>query len=315
MVAGVPTTIVRPGEGRRWPALVFVNGATARGRHHPEVQRLARALGRAGFLVVVPDLPGLARGELTLATVASAVAVARATLGRPDVRGGRVALFGVSVGTSIALLVAEDPSLAQRVSIVAGLAPYSDLRKVIHLAATGLYPEDGRLLRYRASSALALVVARSLVAGLPEPDRGMLEALLPRVDGAPNDPLARLRTVRVTGLGAEARAVVELLANRDPQHFNRLYAALPPRYRAGLRQLSPIAGAGSLFAPVALASASHDKYFPLAESRALARAAPRVRITVTSALAHAVPRLSLANLAGLISFDAFAVRVMRAASA
>src|SRR5207249_4258342 len=42
MIAGQPTTLVRPGAGRSWRAVVFVNGVTRRGRHHPEVERLAR---------------------------------------------------------------------------------------------------------------------------------------------------------------------------------------------------------------------------------------------------------------------------------
>jgi hypothetical protein len=38
VVAGQPTTLLRPGEGSGpWPAIVFVNGATRAGRFHPEV--------------------------------------------------------------------------------------------------------------------------------------------------------------------------------------------------------------------------------------------------------------------------------------
>src|SRR5919204_3287197 len=79
-VAGLPATVVRPGEGNGpWPAVVFVNGATRRGRHHPKVQRLARGLARAGFLAVVPDLPGLSLGAITPATTAAAIRVGGAT--------------------------------------------------------------------------------------------------------------------------------------------------------------------------------------------------------------------------------------------
>src|ERR671922_274975 len=81
VVAGAPSTVVRPGGGRRWPAIVFVNGATRDGRHHPQVQRLARGLARAGFLVVVPDLPGLRLGEITPATTAATVELASAPHG------------------------------------------------------------------------------------------------------------------------------------------------------------------------------------------------------------------------------------------
>jgi Subtilase family len=68
-VAGVPTTVYRPGGGSRWPALVFLNGVTAPGRHHPDVERLAHALARIGVLVLVPDPPGLAEGEITKRTL------------------------------------------------------------------------------------------------------------------------------------------------------------------------------------------------------------------------------------------------------
>ena len=69
VVAGQPTSIFRPGSGHEpWPAIVFVNGATRAGRLHPKVRRLAQGLARAGFLVAVPDLPGLRLGEITPAT-------------------------------------------------------------------------------------------------------------------------------------------------------------------------------------------------------------------------------------------------------
>jgi predicted alpha/beta-fold hydrolase len=100
-VAGAPATLVRPGRGDGpWPAVVFVNGATRAGRHHPKVQRLARGLARAGFLVVVPDLPGLPIGKITPATVAATIDVAKATSAWSNVRDGRLGFYGVSVGAA-----------------------------------------------------------------------------------------------------------------------------------------------------------------------------------------------------------------------
>jgi pimeloyl-ACP methyl ester carboxylesterase len=311
VVAGAPTTLVRPGRGKRWPAVVFVNGATARGRHHPDVERLARALGRVGYLVLVPDLPGLRRGEITPRTARAAAAVARYAADRPDARGGRVGLFGVSVGATLALLAAESPELQGRVSLVAGFAPYTDLRRVIELATTGRYPTGARVIHYRAGGSLPLVVGRSVLASaLRGRDRSRLLALLPSIDGEVHDPLARLRIVRIHSLAPAARAVVRLLANRDARRFGRLWAALPSPVRAEIRRMSPITEARRLRAPVELASAPHDKYFPLAESRRLAPSAPRVRITITSTLAHAVPHVSLGDVAALLRFDAFGIRVL-----
>jgi dienelactone hydrolase len=311
-VAGVPATVVRPGSGHRWPAVVFVTGVTRRGRLHPKVQRLARALARTGDLVLVPDLPGMRSGEVTTRTVAAMIAVSHAAIDRPDARGGRVALLGVSVGATLCLLSAEDPSLRDNVTVVAGIAPYVDLREVVRLVTTGSYRDRGRLVRYRTKPFAALVVARSLASALPG-GRGR-RILLRRLQAVPDDatdPLAVVRRQR--GQHGGVRALARLLANRAAARFDRLYARLPRRVREHAERLSPLAAAARLRAPVLLASAPHDKYFPPAEALALARAAPRVQVTITPTLQHAVPKLSLNDLGGLFRFDAFLVRVLKAA--
>jgi pimeloyl-ACP methyl ester carboxylesterase len=310
-IAGVPTTVVRAGVGRK-PAVVFVNGVTARGRHHPDVRALASGLARAGFLVLVPDPHGLARGELTERTLGDTVAVARAASERPDAKGS-VALVGVSAGASLALLAAQDDALAPRVSVVAGIAPYASLREAARIATTGTYGE--RRTAWDAKPFLALVIARSLVAGLPvgRDRRRLRNALLALPDDAP-DPLSLFRPLPA-GLGTDARALAALLGNRDPEAFDALYAALPARYRSGLDALSPVHGAGRIRARVELASAPRDDYFPLAESRALVARAASGGLTVTRSLDHAIPELSLRALGDLARVDGWIVRTLRAAHA
>jgi pimeloyl-ACP methyl ester carboxylesterase len=297
-ISGAPSTLARPGKGNGpWPAVVFVNGATRAGRHHEKVQRLANGLARAGFLVAVPDLPGLPLGEITPATRNATVQVARAVAGREDVEDGKVALYGVSVGATLALLAAESPALADRVTIVGGEAPWADLRRTIRLATTGFYNGD----RYETDPYVRLAVARSLVAqGNPQ----LLEQLETVDDDAP-DPLAGL---------SGTQPLVKLLLNRDPARFDELYARLPAGTRRSVELLSPIRQARRLTMPVELVTAPHDQYFPPAESHALARAAPDARVTVTSTLDHAVPELSLDDIGDLAAFDGFMVRYLRDAA-
>lgn len=312
-VAGSSATLARPGQGHRWPAIVFVNGATPLGRREPEVQDLARGLARAGYLVLVPDLPGLAEGELSDRTTAATVAVALEVANRPDVRAGRVALVGVSLGATLALLAAQDSSLAGRISVVSAIAPYTDLKNVVRLATTGYYRQGNVLIRYATDPYLALVVARSLSAALPPSDEQ--RALLDKLERIPDDdpdPLAALRA-SPPPLPEEAQPFVALLANRDPLRFDQLYAALPAEVRDQVAHLSPITGAHRLEAPLELASSAEDKYFPVSQSRALAQAAPDARLTVTSAFAHVVPRPSLGKPGDLLRFDGWVTRSLRAA--
>jgi pimeloyl-ACP methyl ester carboxylesterase len=308
VVGGAPSTVVRPGAGEGpWPAIVFVNGATRRGRHHPTVQRLARALARAGFFVVVPDLPGLRLGEITGTTAAATIRAARATADSPDARDRRVGFYGVSVGATLALLAAQSRALANRVTVVGGEAPWVDLRRIVRLTTTGWY--DGK--RYETDPYARLAAARSLAAALaPGAERSRLLRELESIDDDDPAPLAGLDAAEYRGAAA---ALITLLENRSAQRFAALYARLPARQRAGIRSLSPLHKASRLRMPVELATAPHDKYFPPAESYALARAAPHVRVTVTSTLEHAVPELSLGDLADLARFDAFVVRYLRLA--
>jgi len=316
VVAGVPATVVRPGSSGTWPAIVFVNGATRQGRFHPDVQRLARGLARAGYLAVVPDLPGLPFGEIGTRTVAATVAVGAATAARPDVSDHQVTLLGVSVGMTLALLAAERPELSGRVRLVAGIAPYTSLRKVIRVATTGTYAGDGRLVRYDADPYLRLAIARSLVAGLPPGrDRRVLLAELEAVNDDDPRPLVVLRRQPRERLAPDARSVLALLTNHAAGRFARLYERLPARMRARIARLSPIYGARRLDEPVEIASSPHDKYFPLEESKALTRAVNGTHLTITSTqtLSHAIPEPSFGDIADLFRFDGFVVRVLKKA--
>jgi dienelactone hydrolase len=311
-VAGEAATVARPAHGRTWPALVFVNGATELGHRHPDVQRLVRGLARAGFVTVVSELPGLRRGEVTARTLAAAVAVARAVAARPDARGGRVALLGVSVGATLALLAAEQPDLRPRVTVVAGIAPYTNLREVTRLATTGVYAAGGRLLPYEHDDFVALAVARSYAAALPPGrDRRLLVRRLAEIPNQRRAPLARLRPP--PGAGPATLALLRLLRNRDPARFTSLYGALPEEMRRAADRLSPLLGAARLTARVELATAPHDKYFPIEQSRALVRRARSARLTVTAALSHAIAQPTLRHVDDLVRLDGFAVRTLERA--
>ena len=275
-----PATIIRPPRPGPWPSVLFANGATPDGRAHPVVRQLGVALARSGFAVYVPDLPGVADGVLTPETLAAATRSASRIADGPDARGGRVGLVGVSVGGTLALLVAASSELVERVSVVACIAPYSDLERVIELATTGTYRSGGPgpARPYPVPDELANGHSRSL------------EELVPA--------------------GADA-TVGALLANRDPGRFDELYHGLPASVREAVLALSPRHSVDRIRAPVEIATAPRDRYFPLEESLAL-MSNPRVRVTVTPTLAHARPHVDARNLLGLVQLERFFVRTLLA---
>jgi dienelactone hydrolase len=310
-VAGQVATIARPHSDAPWPAVVFVNGATEQGHLHPEVQRLARGLARAGFLVTVPELPGLRGGEITLRTLRVLVQIGETTSRRADVEDGRIGFVGVSVGASLALAAAEEPLLHDRVSAVAGIAPYAHLKEVARLATTGQIRSGGRLRPYDADDFVLLAVARSLSAALPSPrGRTAFRDRLAHIPNERDEPLAGFTPPRRAGPGAHA--LFELLSNDDPHAFDGLWARLPEALRAAAERLSPLSRAERLTMPVELATSPEDDYFPVSESRRLARRAPRLRVTVTDTLSHALPEPSFGAVGAALGFDGWAVRSIRA---
>lgn len=311
VVAGVPANVAVPPGGGRRAAVVFLNGATAAGRFEPHVERLTRALGEAGFITVVPDPPGLRQGELGPATLGSIEAVVEAVSRWPDV--SRTGLLGVSVGCSLGLVAAETRLASLHLSGVACLAPYVNLPGVIEMALTGRYPiAGGRSVAYRPTPFLDLVIARSLAAALPPgPGRDALASRLLAISDNARDPLTEIQRIPTTGLQPPELGLLGLLRARTPAHFTAAYARIPAPIRLGLRRLSPLAGAGRLAVPVEIASSPHDSYFPLAQYGPFLRAAPDARLTVTSALGHAIPKASLSDPAGLLGLDEFAARSLR----
>jgi len=310
-IEGVPVTVTRPAGAGPFPAWVFVTGAHPLRRREPVVQRLSEGLARSGYLTLVPDLPGLGDGQLTRRTLDAAVAVIEATVARRDVRG-RTALVGASAGASIALLAGARAELADRISVVAAIAPFADLRKILCLATTRRYEHEGDFDEHEVPTLLRRAVGRSVAAALAE--SAEREALLSRLGTIEDedDPFEGLDEEPADGVTGP---LIRLFANRDPARLDELYDALPEEVCSAIEELSPLAAAGQIRAPVELAVPPVDPYFPSGEARALADSLPNVRLTVTATLDHTRPMASLRRLGGLAKFEGFVVRGLAAARA
>jgi len=236
--------------------------------------------------------------------------VALAISERPDARDGAVGLVGVSTGATLSLLAAGDGEVAQKVSVVAGVAPYTDVRTLLSTATTGHYRgANGEMVPYEVNPFLAGAITQSLVSTLP-PSRKR-ERLLDELEEV--DRLRPQFLVELRGMGEEARSVAELLANKDPNRFDDLYAGLPEGVRAKMEELSPLAGDRRLRVPVELISGPQDKYFPISEIHAVVHIAPQARVTVSEALDHTELHSSVRDLPSLLLIDGFVVRSLRQA--
>src|SRR5207247_1131974 len=117
----------RPGWGERHPGIMLVNGATALGNDDPETVRLAEALARAGYLVMLPEFPFIQEGRLEPRAPAIIDAAFARLQAVPEAREMPVGAFGFSVGGGMLLAAAGQDEGLRRAAYVGALGAYYDI--------------------------------------------------------------------------------------------------------------------------------------------------------------------------------------------
>ena len=310
--------LYRPVGGGEYPRVLFVNGIVGRGWRNPEVEQVARSLAGLGFVVYVPNLPALRNDELTAASLkALGVDLRQFGASRPADKG-RVSLFGVCAGASLAILAAEQPGQSGEVRVVAAVDPYASLRDLLEAATVGRGANArGVVEPFRMSPWAAWVIAHSVAATLAQGAgrRAFLATLgaTPALAPGPSPLAAFGRTAPPAGAGQAVDAWWRLLANRRPARFAALYEGLPQGVRGKLRALSPVDGLGGLRAPVLIAAPVTDFAYPAGEAAALAAGDRRgVQLYRSSALDHVRPALGVLRIGGYVELWVYIARMLGA---
>lgn len=251
------------------PPILLVHGAAALGKDDPRLVRLAHAVARSGRVVFVPQLV-LAERRFVEMDVDRIVRGTQALAARAGQQ--KVTMLGISYGGSFGLIAAADPRLEGHLAQVAVFGAYFDLVGVIQAVTTG---------------ASAVGERRYPWAGPPQA-RGILE------EGATDllQPAAReevrraLATGNPEGLKGQARALYDLLVNRDPSRTAALAARLPEDARELLREFSPASVADRLDVPIIAMHSLEDPAVPIAESIRLVRAIPETRLVLVRGFRH-----------------------------
>lgn len=262
-VPGTVADLYRPGDGAARARLVVVPGIADAGRRDPRLVAFAESLARAGFLVLVPDLPAASRGSAD-ASDAETVTAAVLALPEPALPTG---LVGISYAAGPAWLAAAGPRLAGRVDFVLTLGAYQDPAAMVTFLATGAYraPEDAA---WRRGTPRADALWRFLAANataLPEAgDAASLRAIAAaRLAGQPSPRPA----------SPAVSAVVALAEERDPDAIPARLDALPQGLRTRVFALSLAPLPLERFRGCALLlHGTRDPVIPWTESLRLSRA-------------------------------------------
>ncbi len=265
--------------------IVLVPGAAPGGREHPRLRAFARSLARAGFAVLVPDVPGLAALEVSAADARIFGDGARYLASRPDLApDGRIGLGAFSYSVGPAVLAALEPGGAQHIRFILGVGGYHDIRAELIYATTGWYRtgSEWRYLKPNPYAALVFVLSNlDQVSNLE--DRRLLREMAERRTRDLSADLADL----AAKLGPEGRVVYEFATNTDRDRAPDLLARLPQGIQGKLDALDLAnKDLSRLRAQLILVHGQNDDIVPYTQSVALEKAAPRARAHILRGLDH-----------------------------
>ncbi len=261
-----------PGEGKPKAGMVLVPGAVVEGKDEARLVAFATTLARARFAVLVPELSGFRRLQISPAD-ASEVADAFAYLaGQPELApDGRAGIGAFSYAVGPAVLAALEPDIRERVRFLVGVGGYHDFSRTVRYFTTGYFEQDGEWIYLKPSDYGKLVFGYSSLPYLAASDRELLKAMVERKLKDIEADISDL----AAALGAGGRSVYEVITHTDPARTGELLAALPAPLYADLQALSLHDKDLSLLrARLILVHGRNDTLIPYTESVALAQAAP-----------------------------------------
>jgi len=254
-------------------AILLVFGVNNLGRNHPAIVRVADALARTGVAVLVPDSRTLLEGRLEVREIDGVVDAFRLLATLPEVDRERIGIVGFSVGGSLALLAARDPSIASQVRWVNAFGAFADARTYLAAVSAHAYPGEERDAVDWTPTPLAREVYLHFLLDQVEDDddRSALDTAFTMpilaAERPPPDPALR------SSLRSEAgRAVHDLLTATSLNDALAAIDGLPDESLAFIDAISPARHTGGMRAEVYLMHETADHHVPFVESRALAMA-------------------------------------------
>jgi len=247
-----------PAEGERRGALLVVIGAAPEARKHPQAVRLAKAVARMGYVVMILMPPHLNGDVLHPGDKEAVVASFLYLSSLPYVEPQQVGIVGFSIGQGIAFAAATDPRIRNQVHSLVSFGGYYEVRELIASVTTGTFWEEGKLEPWKVAPRAQQVLRRSLLYYVP--DAGEREELAIALETGRPPPV---------DMSSTGRLVYRVLASKDFWEVRSLLDEVPSYLAAVLDSLSPRLYLGQIRAPVFIAADRQDPFIPYTQSRTL----------------------------------------------
>lgn len=262
----IKADIYRPLGVGQHAAIIFVPGVISDFDRPPLVQA-ATSVTRLGIVVMIPHLKGMQTGRLLSKDVDAVVEAFQYLQGQEFVDGRRIGLAGFCVGSSIALVAAEDLRINDQVALVSTFGGYYDLMDYFTAIATSRTIYNGQQQPWYPGTLTLSAYTGHILDALDEPaDRDIL------VQTALGGNLKA--GMAPAGLSPLGRTAYGLLTTQDPEEVKALIEQIPAEKLEDLLRVSPSRGIQHLKAPVFIMHDRDDTGAPYTESLKLADTLP-----------------------------------------
>src|SRR5918911_62797 len=265
------------------PAVMLAMGVKTKARDKPLLLNFAQALSRLGYVVLWPRLQALDKGLSMLEQPDTFLVSFRYLKGLDSVASHRIALMGISVGSSVAFVAAADPRINTDVRALIFFGGYYDIVDYLSSLATGRSSFNNRTIEWHPSS---------------EAVRHVREILRARHAQGIAQAFAAATKVRTLGqAGALLRSV-------------------PEREMGWLRQVSPSNHSGTFKARIFILHDKGDDFVPYLQSAQLNQSLPQMverTYLITDLFEHIQPgqHISLSTVRDFVQLYGFLYEIIR----
>lgn len=268
----IAADLYRPRDKRKHPAAIFTLGI-AIDKDNLEVRRISEALARLGFVVLTPDLPDFMSGMVWTDSVDSLISSVQYLDKQDFVDKQKIGFAGFCVGSSVSMVAAEDPKIADKVSFIAAIAPYYDLITLSQYVVTKqIISANGTSTFWNPNSLSVETVRKGFINFvIDEKERQMLlDHFFKNKEISQGD---------LVGLDRETRIIYDYLGNTDPSRAGGIMESSSKESKELLKYLSPGEKIGNLKAKVFILNDSHDTFVPKVETQKFTLALPKGQIS------------------------------------
>lgn len=265
MVSGKETSadLYIPGDNKKHPAIIFTIGNMI-GKRDPLIFKVSNALSRMGYVVFIPESPDFLNGYVWTDSVNTFISSVEYLEKQDFVKREKIGIAGFCVGASAAIIAAEDPRIAVKVSFISAISPYFDLKTLSDSVITKTAEnEAGNFVPWTPAQLSLEAVQKGFINYVPsEEERKTLTEIFVKGKTVP---------VNRDQLSTEGRAIYDFLSNSNRSSLDKIWDEFPEQAKMIARDLSPKTKISDLRAKVLILSDKNDTFVPRIEGLRLAK--------------------------------------------